>query len=156
VREWNGLIVHKDFYERRHEQDYIRARRENLTVPDARPEPTPVFVGPLITTIAEDEAGDDNQYAPMGPLGAFAIGQTDDGGSNNIESNQAGADTITVASAARFEVGDRLGIFLDTGDLFMTQLEYLTGPNTLQLTQILPGPVSAGNRVINYTSATSG
>jgi hypothetical protein len=152
-REWNGLIVHKSVYEPRHPIDYLRSRPDrSLTVPFARPEPTPVFIGPLVTIIAEDEAGDENQYAPMGPLGAFALGQTDDGGSNNIESNQAGADTITVASAARFEIGDRLGIVLDSGDVFSAQIEYLTGPNTLQLTSILPGATSPGNKVFNYTS----
>lgn len=156
VKEWTGAIVHKDFYEPRHPQDTIRVRRrEDMRMPDPRPEPVTIFTGPLITEIDDDIAGDNDQFAPMGPLGAFTLGQTDDGGSNNVESNAAGANTITVASYARFEIGDRLGIVLNSGDMFFAQIEYFTGPKTLQLTQILPGSTSAGNRVFNYTSATS-
>lgn len=58
VKEWNGLLVYKGFSEPRHPQDFIRARRENMRVPDARPEPTAQFQGPLITeTSAAANAG---------------------------------------------------------------------------------------------------
>jgi hypothetical protein len=56
VKEWNGLIVYKKFYEPRHPQDFLRSRRESLQVSDARPVPTPVFVGPLITETTADAA----------------------------------------------------------------------------------------------------
>lgn len=156
VREWNGLRVYKGFAEARHPQDFLRSRREDFRVPDARPARAiedETFVGPLITTIAEDVAGENNQYAPMGPLGAFALGQLDDDGVD-IESNSAGADSITVASLARFQVADRLGIVLDSGDVFSASVEYIIGPRTLQLTLPLPWATSAGNRVFNYTAAS--
>lgn len=58
VKEWNGLVVYKGFSEPRHPQDYLRAKREDLSIRDARPEPTAVFVGPLITeTTADASAG---------------------------------------------------------------------------------------------------
>lgn len=58
VKEWTGAIVHKNFAEQRHPQDFLRSRRENMTVPDARPEPVAQFQGPLITeTTADASAG---------------------------------------------------------------------------------------------------
>jgi hypothetical protein len=158
VRQWNGLIVHRSIYDSRHPQDYLRARREDFRLPDARPEgriEDQVFVGPLVTEIAADVPGFDDMYAPMGPLGVFAVGQTDDGGVE-IESNLAGADSITVASVRRMNVGDRIGIVLDSGDLFSTEIEYIIGAATLQIAGTLPGSTSAGNRVFDYTAAVSG
>lgn len=43
-REWNGKIVHKDFYEERHPQDFVVGRPDRQNVKDARPEGTDVFV----------------------------------------------------------------------------------------------------------------
>lgn len=157
VKQWDGLLVYKKFAEPRHPQDFLRARREDLTIRDARPQrriEDETFVGPMIVEIAEDEEGDNNQYAPMGPLGAFAIGQTDDGGSNNIESNRAGAISITVTSTRRMGAADRIGVILDNGDLFLTSIDEITGNTTLQISTPLPSATSAGNRVFDYTAAT--
>ncbi len=155
VKEWTGAIVHRSQYEARHPQDFLRARRENLRIPDPRPD-VPIanatFIGPLITTIAADVPGENNQYAPMGALGQFALGQADDDGSDLQESNAAGSLSITVTSIARMSVGDQLGILLDSGDLFLTHIAYLTSNTTLQLTQELPGSTSAGKRVFDYTA----
>lgn len=47
--EWNGKLVRKDFWEPRHPQDIIRPRREDISVPDARPErPDPPLLDPPI------------------------------------------------------------------------------------------------------------
>ena len=157
VKEWNGLLVYKGFAEARHPQEFLRARRENMRVPDARPQRAiadETFIGPLIVEIADDVPGNNDEYAPMGPLGAFALGQTDDGGSNNIESNLAGSISITVTSTNRMSNGDRIGVFLDSGDLFLTDIEYITGATTLQMTQPLSGATSAGKRVVDYTAST--
>ena len=58
VKQWDGLLVHKRFAEARHPQDFLRAKRESLVVPDARPERAiadETFVGPLVTeTTAAD------------------------------------------------------------------------------------------------------
>lgn len=50
-KQWNGAITHKDVYESRHQLDLIRARRERPNVPNPRPEPPDVFIGPLTTEI---------------------------------------------------------------------------------------------------------
>lgn len=61
VKEWNGLIVHRNQYEARHPQDTLRVPREDMRVPDARPRPIDQFVGPLMTeTTAAASAGDVN------------------------------------------------------------------------------------------------
>ena len=55
VREWNGLIVRSGVSEARHPQDFVRAKRENMRVPDPRPPPVDAYIGTLrteITTVA--------------------------------------------------------------------------------------------------------
>lgn len=41
-KEWTGTIVAKEDFEPRHPQDFVRGRRDNMAVPDPRPEPTDV------------------------------------------------------------------------------------------------------------------
>jgi hypothetical protein len=159
IKDWQGLIVHRSVYEPRHPQDFLRARREDFRIPDARPErriEDESFVGPLVTEIADDVPGNNNEYAPMGPLGAFALGQTEDDFGDQQESNTAGSLSITVTSTRRMRPADRIGVILDSGDLFLTEIDYVTSSTTLQMTQPLPGSTSAGNRVFDYTAATSG
>ena len=40
---WDGFIVCADDYEVRHEQDFVKAKTDKLTVPFQRPIPTEVF-----------------------------------------------------------------------------------------------------------------
>ena len=40
---WDGLIVCKDDWEPRHEQDFVKAKTDKITVPFQRPIPTEVF-----------------------------------------------------------------------------------------------------------------
>ena len=42
--EWTGFIVCGDCYETRHEQDFVRARQDKISVPFTRPRPVDVFV----------------------------------------------------------------------------------------------------------------
>lgn len=57
-REWNGLVVHRRQWEARHPQDFIRTRREDIAVKDARPRPIDAYVGPLRTEVtASSSAG---------------------------------------------------------------------------------------------------
>lgn len=44
VTEWNGLRVAKRFSEARHPQDFLRARPDDQSVKNARPEQTDVFL----------------------------------------------------------------------------------------------------------------
>lgn len=43
--EWNGLRVHKDFWEPRQPQDKIKSFKDQQAVPYPRPDTDPVFVG---------------------------------------------------------------------------------------------------------------
>ena len=40
---WDGLLVCHDDFEQRHEQDFVRARQDKITVPFTRPIPEYVF-----------------------------------------------------------------------------------------------------------------
>lgn len=42
-QRWDGLVVCPDDFEHRHEQDYVRARTDKITVPFTRPIPTFIF-----------------------------------------------------------------------------------------------------------------
>jgi hypothetical protein len=37
-RMWDGKIVHKDWWESRHPQEFVRARRDRIAAPEPRPE----------------------------------------------------------------------------------------------------------------------
>ncbi len=57
---WDGLIVCCKDWETRHPQDLIRGIPDNPSVPFSRPEPEPVFIGPVCyieTTLAYAELG---------------------------------------------------------------------------------------------------
>lgn len=43
-KRWDGAMVCSDDFERRHPQDFIKARPERNNVKDARVEPTPRFL----------------------------------------------------------------------------------------------------------------
>lgn len=45
--EWTGFIVCGDCYETRHEQDFVRARQDKISVPFTRPRPVDVFTNIL-------------------------------------------------------------------------------------------------------------
>jgi hypothetical protein len=45
-KEWTGLRVCNSCWEPRHPQDFVRGVPDHQSVPDPRPEPEPVFVGP--------------------------------------------------------------------------------------------------------------
>lgn len=58
VREWTGAIVRRTLSEHRHPQEFIRAKRDDMSVPDPRPQPIDQYSGPLRTEItAESLAG---------------------------------------------------------------------------------------------------
>jgi hypothetical protein len=50
-REWTGAVVHKDDWEARHPQDFVRAKPERAIVRNPRPRPVDTFQGPLDTTV---------------------------------------------------------------------------------------------------------
>ncbi len=57
-REWTGAVVHKDEYEARHPQDFVRARPERQAVAISRSPQIDRYMGPLTTRLTADtEAG---------------------------------------------------------------------------------------------------
>lgn len=54
-QRWDGFIVCKDDFEFRHEQDFVKAHTDKITVPFQRPIPTLLFTNVMYTTIYVDE-----------------------------------------------------------------------------------------------------
>ena len=54
MKEWTGAVVDMREYEPRHPQDFVRAKRDDMAVPNARPRPLDIFGGPLDTLLAAD------------------------------------------------------------------------------------------------------
>jgi hypothetical protein len=52
-KEWTGLIVGKDVWEARQPQDFVRGVPDDQSVPQARPVPPNVFVGPFFIQLAQ-------------------------------------------------------------------------------------------------------
>ena len=77
-KEWTGLIVCEDCWEPRHPQDFVRARKEDTSVPDPRPNPPDVFVEGVENIIfaLTDENGtpilDDEGEAIQVPIGVIS------------------------------------------------------------------------------------
>lgn len=53
-REWNGLRVHKDHFETRHPQHYVRGVVDKIAVEDGRPWSTPI--APISRSLSDVEA----------------------------------------------------------------------------------------------------
>jgi len=52
---WDGFIVCKDDWEPRHEQDFVKAKTDKITVPFQRPIPTLLFTNATYISIYIDE-----------------------------------------------------------------------------------------------------
>lgn len=152
-KEWNGAVVHKSNYEARHPQDFLRARRENFRVPDARPEPTPNFVGPLYTEIVAPVA-QNFRVAPMGALGEYALGQGEPAPMYLLATpcNAAGSFIIAVETTIRMATYDDIGVYVNNGDLHRTTIRAVVNPKVLLLHDRIPDAVSVGNKVVNYSA----
>lgn len=50
-KQWDGLIVDRKYFDEKHPQLTIRARRDDFSIPDARPRPIDVLVGALTTEV---------------------------------------------------------------------------------------------------------
>ncbi len=102
--EWTGLYVDRKLWEARNAQDFVRGVKDDQTVPDARPLPPPLFVGPIFTTLARvANVGDTFIYLEStfgftagGPLGVMlANGEV----FNTTQVGAPAADGVTIANA---------------------------------------------------------
>jgi len=107
-------------WEKRHPQETIRARRDDQSVPEARPRPVDIFVGALMTEIA-----------------TAAL---------------PGALTLGLAATTRMQGGDHIGIMLDSKDVHRATVQSVDSATQITLTAALPGAVSVGNVVIDYSA----
>jgi hypothetical protein len=173
VKEWNGLLVYKDFVDPRHPQDLIRARRENLSIPDARPQrriEDERSVGPLITEVIEGDedvvAGGGIERASIHSIvtmgygdGIGSPGAVTTAGYNTVgvQPNIPGSIflALPVTSTNRMQAGDRIGVYLDVGDLHMTSISEIIGAQLIVIAAALPDRASPGNKVINYDRTAS-
>lgn len=102
--EWTGQIVARNLWEIRQPQDFVRGVRDDQTVPDARPDPPPLFVGPIFTQLARAAAVGDTflflestyGFRANGPLGVIL-----DNGEvfNTTQVGNPASDGVTIAAA---------------------------------------------------------
>lgn len=101
--EWDGLIVDRKLWEARQPQDFVRGVRDDQTVPDARPDPPPLFVGPIFTTLARNaNVGDTFIYlaSTFGFTASGALGVMLINGEvfNTVQVGVPAADGVTIAA----------------------------------------------------------
>lgn len=65
----------------------------------------------------------------------------------------AGATVITLETSARMLAGDRIGINLDSKDMFRTTIQNIVSDTDITISARLPGPASEGNQVTDWTAA---
>lgn len=49
VRQWDGMLVHYRFVDKRNPQDHLRAKPDNRMPPRSRPEPEDTFITDQVT-----------------------------------------------------------------------------------------------------------
>jgi hypothetical protein len=66
----------------------------------------------------------------------------------------AGSVTFSVASSVRFLAADHIGIMLDGGDLHRVIIQSIPGATSITVTSAIPGAISIGAVVINYSAVS--
>ncbi len=101
--EWTGMIVDRKVWEARQPQDFVRGVADDQTVPSARPDPPPAFVGPIFTQLSRAAAiGATFLYldSTYGFTAGGTLGVMMDTGQlfNTTQSGIPAADGITIAT----------------------------------------------------------
>lgn len=136
-KQWNNIIVRLRSFEERQPQDFVRGRRDDQTVPEARPRQVPTYLG-VQTTLAQTTA----------EAGAFSSGF-----SVGFDVAGAGLIYLIVQSVIGFNIGDSISVQLDNGITFFTTAAAIDfSTNVITASQPLPFPASAGNIVTDMTS----
>jgi hypothetical protein len=96
-KTWDGYWVHKDFWEARHPQDFVRGRKEKIKADVVRPEPaTPSTIdGSLILTGNDRTMAGSNSWTGA-TLGTFDVNTTVSGKMYML--GDGGQDFATIAS----------------------------------------------------------
>ena len=135
-KEWNGLLVRGRFYEERQPQDLVTGVRDDQTVPDARPQPAPIYA--LVATYVTGAVpiGVGNEMFDSGGNAMF-----DSGGNLMFDSSTGSSSVLPVASSAGFYVGAEVSIMLDVGVPFITTITAMT-LTSITVTPGLPAAIS--------------
>lgn len=118
--QWDSSIVERRFWGARPAQDFVRGVKDDQTVPNARPDPPPVFVGPIFTQLTANVL----RGATFLPL------------------------TSTFGFTAGGTVGIMMDY--DNGTLFNTVQVGNPVSNGINIAAGLPYPASSGNQVQAY------
>lgn len=149
VKQWNGLVVHKDYAEPRHPQDSVRARPESISVTDPRPQPPARFVGPTVVTTSEARSpGDD--YLVVTSINSFREGDRLMFPLSNGDTWYATVTEIQEYGYLLQEDGARILLETGSGSLLHTDLD--NSSNTLRLDASLPYGVLSGTPIFNNTA----
>lgn len=149
VKQWNGLVVHKDYAERRHPQDSVRAKAEPIAVTDPRPPPPARFIGPLVVTTSEARnPGDD--YLVVTSINSFREG-------DRLMFPLANGDTwyatVTLIQGFGYLLLENGGhILLETGSGSLLHTDLDNSANTIRLDAALPHGVLSGTPIFNNTA----
>lgn len=123
-KQWNGSIVHESEWSPRHQQDLIRARRENPGVQNARPEPPDTFIGPLTTTVTAAAVAGATSIEVASTAGMTAADRI----SVMLESADTFRTTIqTVTDATHLEIANALPGHVGVGKMVINN-SALTAP----------------------------
>lgn len=127
TKEWNGLWIRNDQWEKRQSQDFVRGQMDPQNVEEPRPTATPGVLGPLTTTTTA----------------AAAAGTT----SLTVEltTRMSTNDVVQVL------VGGTLAP--DAEVQFQTTIASVVDATHLTLASPLPGPVSSGSLVTDITAS---
>lgn len=106
-KEWTGLIVDQNLWEIRQPQDFVRGVPDDQTVPEARPIPPDVFIGPVYATTTGALAIG-SAVIPLNAVNGFSagykVGVMLDSGIlfNTTQVGPATGNSITIAAGLPF------------------------------------------------------
>lgn len=72
-----------------------------------------------------------------------------------LQAAAAGATTLYVVSTVRFTANDHIGLLMDDGNEYRAVVQSVVDSTILSTTAALPGSISAGASVINYSAVSS-
>lgn len=71
------------------------------------------------------------------------------------DTHVAGRFSLTLLDTTRMDIGDRISIVLDNGDIYFTTIQSVDDDATITLAAPLPSATSAGKKVTDYSAVSS-
>lgn len=126
-KEWNGLWIRRDMFEERQPQDFVRGIADEQAVPEPRPTPAALYLGPTITTL---------NAAANAAATTIVVAST---------ANMSNGDVLEVLC----------GTTPDQQFQFRTTITTVLSSTSLLLAGGLPYAASSGNQVTDITASTT-